>query len=356
MAEYYDILVVGKTGMGKSTTSNRLLGINEGSGVSEATGTHRVWTADDEEPSEEDPYAYCKTGDGEKSITTRCKLVSNNKSNVRVLDTQGFADFELTKAVGVLEGNLGIMRSIINKQEKHNLRFRRILYFIPIRGPPERADGNLQEEIKVLYEFLGDNVIKVMVIIATNFKGRYQKYGFDEGDVAQVQKIFTVAFEKIIGSKLDQCPPVVYLPFSETNVLNKIQGAKVIHDPLGHKLHTQKHRCLRCGGKFVYNDSKGTVKVDENSGQPCEENKCHPTFVQKYSIKEKIVGGVAHTATFGIVATYQWYSGKTIWPGFTNSDEICPECKLFPGSKGCTDVGKDDQARTTQHSSELDKA
>lgn len=94
--------------MGKSTTANKLLGINVPSEVGEATG-YSVWTADTAMPSEEDKCAYCQTGDGEQSVTMKCKLTSDNKSSVRVLNTQGFADYELTKEVGVMEANL--MRS-----------------------------------------------------------------------------------------------------------------------------------------------------------------------------------------------------------------------------------------------------
>lgn len=142
----------------------------------------------------------------------------------------------------------------------------------------EHADGHLQEEIKVLYEFLGDNVFKITVIIASNQKGRYQQYGFTTEDAAEVKKVFTTAYKKILKKELTQCPPVVNLLHSETNVLSIIHKAYVIHDP-GHKLHAQDHRCIRCAGKFVYKvfpERKLTVKLHEQSGKPCEENKCHP--------------------------------------------------------------------------------
>lgn len=34
-------------------------------------------------------------------------------------------------------------------------------------------------------------------------------------------------------------------------------------------------------------------------------------------------------------------TGSETWPGFTNSDEICPVCGQAPGSEGCTVVGTD---------------
>ena len=52
------------------------------------------------------------------------------------------------------------------------------------------------------------------------------------------------------------------------------------------------------------------------------------------------------------------------WPGFTNTDEICPVCGLCPGSSGCSNVGDMVYILTiggkgehimTSHSTSLDK-
>ena len=45
-------------------------------------------------------------------------------------------------------------------------------------GHSERIDGNIKEEIKVMYDCFGEKIFEVMVIIATNpKKPRYQQCG-----------------------------------------------------------------------------------------------------------------------------------------------------------------------------------
>ena len=91
------------------------------------------------------------TGDRVDSVTKSCTVVSNEFTNIRVLDTPGFADSEETKKTGVLRGNLQIFRSILRFTGENGSAFRRVLYFLPQRGPMERAEGTLQEELKLIY-------------------------------------------------------------------------------------------------------------------------------------------------------------------------------------------------------------
>jgi len=317
-------------------------------------------------------------------MTVECKLLSN-EHNVRVLDTPAFADSTLTREHGVMKSNLQIFRWILQEQEKHNLAFCRVLYFLPMRGPPERAYGTLQGEIKILYEFLGKDVFNIMVIVATNRK-KYQMYWFDEDDINITKRIFTCAFEKATGNPLPKCPPIIYAPLHERDAINRVAAAQVIADEAlkmkasdqpkkdkgsvvtygtqemliddkknpGKKLQFQG-RCTRCAGKLIYEDSptgRRPVKIVYESGGevPLEESKCHPIFIPKHYTITKITGGIAHIATLG--------------PGFTNSDEICPVCGLSPGSEGCSAVGnvaevlmKENKIgyMKTSHSTALDK-
>ena len=217
--ETYDILLVGKTGYGRSTSGNKLLGISEDFADSEAVIT--LWSEADGE------VKYFKTGDGSESVTDKCKLLSNNH-NIRVLDTPGFGNTQLMKDFGgALECNQQILQRIQQQQEKHNLAFRRVLYFLPKRGPLEREEGTLQDEIRVMHEFWGDDIFNIMVIIATNSK-RLQ-VDFNEEDLSTTEIVFSAALKKMTDKC---CPPIVYLPLAETDAINKIMSAKVITDKL----------------------------------------------------------------------------------------------------------------------------
>ena len=248
-SEYYDILLLGRTGAGKSTAANKLLrselasvgadehklhwedgrdgGVAEGSGEVEGGGG-------DHEASKE----IFKTGRRFESVTKNYKVVSNKATNIRVLDTPGFADTRDTAKRGVFRGNLQIFRSILRAQELNDLAFSRVLYFLPMRGPPERAEGTLQEEIKLIEGFLGEEVFKIMVIIATNgYKRGRDEIEFDEEDLERTRRAFMAALEKITDTAgegkqkiIDECPPIVYLPFLETDVIAKIVSAPVLSE------------------------------------------------------------------------------------------------------------------------------
>ena len=409
-SSYFDVMMIGKTGSGKSTVGNKLLDIDPETKM--LLGVYRVgddintmikqWDFDgDQKP-------YFETGDSRESVTKRCKVLSNEKNKDRVLDTRGFADTENTRQYGVIKGNLQSFRWILQAQEMYNLRFSRVLYFFPNRGPPERADGTLQEEMSVMHSFFGQQIFDVMVIIVTNHKrDHYQQAGFSEEDFADTREVFMSAFHRVTGTDLPKCPPVIYIPFNEDpdSIMKSVVSADVISDAerlyfsaedqkssttaqedvkssvklsIDMSREEKKHilrtyrgkcfqfedRCARCCFKIVQEKLPSGKEIPlevmdkKGSKKAYDDSHCHPFFIPKHSQFVKFVGGVVHIVTLGMGIAYEKVSKKKSWPGFSNSEEVCVHCNMPPGSNGCAHVNQwikiGTEYHMTNHSKKLD--
>ena len=316
--DYYDILLIGSTGIGKTTTGQKIVEI-----VPSSVDSVEVLS----ETGHTDGIPFVK----------ECQLLCNDESGVRVLDTPGFADSDVTKKYGVFGGNLRIIRSIIRSQVSNSLKPKRILYFLPTRGTMTRADGGLQEEIKIMYEFFGASLFKIMVIIATFDEEQSDSIEFTDTQIDKTSRAFVDAYTAITGESLPKCPPILYIPVSENDLLPQVKSAEVIDDiPL--IINYFENRCSKCAAKLVYGPGKKQVIYVETTREEkidVDDSKCHPFFIPKYSKLQKILGGIIHIGTIGAVYFAAKLGIIKPVPGFSNEEEICSYCKRPPGSEGC---------------------
>ena len=322
--DYYDILILGRTGQGKSTLGNKLL-----------------------QPHSETPFATSSDNDRlkdqELSITKKVYSAINKTTKVRVLDTPGFADPSVFSngEVDYHEANLRIFRSIVLQKDK--LQVRRVVYFLPQRGILEKADAVLQSELRVMHHFFGDNIFNCMVLIATN-QMPFQAVRLGEEQFKRSRHVFAKAMKFASGKSFPKCPPIVYIGIDDeaAGVLDKIQNAEVILEKIF--ILQFQNICLLCGVKIYYtqddsgNPKPDTVKREEGKEEKYEESCCHPGFLPRSSMAEKIIGSLAHAATFGVPGVYEAITGNETWAGVDTFDELCVHCHRFPGTMGCLKV------------------
>ena len=373
---YYDVMVIGKTGQGKSTLGNKLLQVADYPLSFFKRYISGDKKADVAEGSEEifrtcQPMADAPEDELE-SITQVPELVVNEETAVRVLDTPGFADTRKTLEVGLYKANLQCFRTIAREQEEKKLQIRRVLYFFPQRGNPKRVDGCLQEELQVMYHFFGEEIFKCMVIVATldesttnivesehlHLPNDVRKQVLEDESkkiVASTSKAISAVLEKVTQRRYEKIPPVIvaFLKEKGTDVVTKVKKADVIEE----KVFVPEFRqtaCAQCGAETVFSTTDKVLIGIKEAGKfkPFGETSCHPCFMPKYSTAEKVAGGAVHVATAGIPYAFARYYDKKIWPGFTNSEEICVCCKESPESKGCTLLSED---QTLCHTNEVRK-
>ena len=375
--EMLNVLLLGRTGRGKSTTGNKLIDRDEHHTCQQMDDTvSREWPEEpaavnwESEPTRE-PICFAAKKQA-ASVTKECSVIANTQTGFRVMDTRGFAPSDFTGSV--YQANLQIVREVVRVATVRDLHFHRVLYFLPERHIPERADGYLQEELSVLWHFYGENIFKNMIIVVTapapKSESALTNYvpdidtKFGEGSTDDVRSIFQEALKQAIYSRENapppSCPDIVYIPFQATSesVAEIVRNVSV-HEKSGISLKFQNTTCSKCASVIHIRVRKGNAFIDaaEVEGKIIlpEQSQCHPAIIPKYTKFVKFMGGVAHIITLGIPQAIYSLADEpgTVWPWFTNSEEKCAKCEAAPSVKGCTKIGDSFSGTVVQHSHDL---
>lgn len=230
-----------------------------------------------------------------------------------------------------------IMRSILQIQSTMNMKFRRIIYFLPERGELNRSNALLETELATMANYFGRSVFDSMVVVATMPADVY-KYAPDcklsDDSMTKTRKYFDIALSRALSKEKNlPKPPIVFISMMDSceTIYRNIDEAPVACD--GIRLEFESVVCARCGiieqtinservAAYISGPVSGTIPYDEST--------CHPLLVPKYTKVVRFFGGVAH------LITLKKFLGK--WPTFSTLDEVCIGCRQAPGSRGCTKV------------------
>lgn len=234
---------------------------------------------------------YFPVGVDEQSTTVLPRLISSGSTMKRVLDTPGFS--RSGSKLPVIQANLKLMRQIAFIQQKCGLAFRYVLYFLPCRGPPHKADRILKDEIAIMHHYFGESIWRrlLFVLTAPQVPGVLD----DELSASLTDgKLMAATVHVIIEALQDvwksynykkssfECPKLIYISEDETSngTISKIDS-KSTEDVGGLQLRFDE--CTKCSAHVALNcEPDGDVAEGIPITATLKDGKvvqtCHPHF------------------------------------------------------------------------------
>ena len=398
-------MIVGLTGQGKTTTSDKMViamewGMEDRKLTAKELSLWDTRTTKDlkkgyfkgHEASQvlEDPQKYLDDFRRElnlNGITKSCQLVSNDVTKMRILDVPGFfSDDEvqdsLVQPSSLLENDihkftcnhLAIMRDILRVQSTMRMKFRRILYFLPVKGPLVRSSMILRQELILLAHYFGRSIFDSMVLVAT-VQSRFSKMKalqgelFTEEESTATQLAFQNTLEGILASYpvadgddgSTPCPPVVFISLLNTGeeIVDMVRHAQVRKDCL--ELKFAPGICIKCPCTINWLENEKVEVIPTGNGEgpviPYSDSVCHPIFLPRGRRPHRVVEeNGARWMELSLDKDCKREEGA--------GEEICHKCHKPPGTEGCLKVGEnytvemeegDDEEIVVDHTNHIEK-
>ena len=376
---YYDILVVGRTGKGKSSTVDKLMVPNsrqqticppsdssQRSGASQSEAVDPIidttgeiqyknlrarilsTKADDYENAGKrlKNIVFCREANNpidrlrnDKDLagvycpSKLCELLTNEDSKIRALDAPGFFSEDLIEGcASVDESHLATVRHILRIQALEGMRFKRVLYFLS--DTQERGDRVMQQEIQNMVKFFDTSIFKCMVLVATIAQHisvatdfpRERK--FPQEVLKKCRENFQKAFRREFEHRRDGSeklpePPIIFIAMTDTcqDIVKNILSAPVQDNT--YLLEFNSGTCSKCNIEFSEKLCEYRKRGEKpwTNASPYEETSCHPRIMPLHTPKSVLIG------IFKIFI-FKWK--------FT--EEVCISCKKKPGYLGCCRV------------------
>ncbi len=413
---YYDIMIIGRTGMGKTTTTEKLLVANP-DGIDYSL---RYSSYTDPETYGEEGNKHIKHQDicmwripaGGKDVIAKCaermklltlfrantadclphqsinesratisertvrpELFSNEITKIRVLDVRGFFgttpanngenpnqkdrslhSFTVT-AMNANSAHLGTMRSILHIQASMAMKFRRILYFLPCRDTLESSSIPLREELQLMYFFFGQSIFKTMIVVATLGPVFYKAVPKDT-EVTFPQDELDKCKATILGELKELMPtdtpqpPIIFISQNET--CESILEKVKNTQVANDGLHLQLKStvCARCSATIGEKKGERVATTDEKDWS--KSMIYEDSHCHPFMVpKYSRLQKIVGGIAYVVKTVVKREPWK--WPDFNT--EQCIECGCAPGSLGCwhvfTDYTIDGETFVVNHSNKV---